>query len=361
MSTDEELSVCHIVSYRDPGYVRTRTTRAALASINSCRVFDATNRKRGLLRYFETLAKVATIRWRYNPRVYLLGFRGHELFLFVRLLTLGKPLIFDEFMSPSDALINEKKAGFTGRIAGVMLHPIEWLTLRLSRRVLTDTFSHQRFIAARFGVAQERIDVLYVGATPTDCVPDHVPTAGPLRVLFYGTFLPLHGMDVLLHACKLVANEEIEFRIIGGSGKPLRRFEQLCRELQLKNVRHDAWVEFDKLQSVEIPRADLCLGGPFGGTPQARRVISGKTFQCLSQGKPTVIGRIDEDTGFQNELNCLLVDQAEPESLAQAFRWAIAHRDRLPSIGQRGKELYEERFSSVALGRQLELALKGAI
>ena len=361
MQTKSPLKVCHIVSYRDPAYVRTRTIKAALETIEGCEVFDATNSKRGLVRYLETLAKVAAIRWRHGPQVYVLGFRGHELFWPVRLLTAGKPLIFDEFMSPSDALITEKKAGLPGWIAGFLMYPFEWFCLVFSKRLLTDTVGHQRFIASRFGIAGQRIDVVYVGAIPSEISTSKASDTGPLSVLFYGTFLPLHGMDVLLRACKLVENEDIEFRIIGGTGKPLQRFRQLCNELQLTNVRHDTWVDFDKLQSVEIPRADLCLGGPFGGTPQARRVITGKSFQCLSQGKPTVVGRIDEDAGFLSEQNCLLVEQANPDSLAQALRWALANRERLPEIGQRGLQLFDERFSAVALGRQLERALRAAL
>lgn len=361
VTTEPPLRVCHVVAYRDPAYVRTRTTAAALASIDNCEVFDATNNKRGLVRYVETLVNLARIRWRHNPHVYVLGFRGHEIFWLVRLLTIGKALIFDEFMSPSNALISENKAGFAGRIAGIVLFPFEWICLRLSRRILTDTECHKRFISTRFGIAEERIDVVYVGAIPTDREPPVVRKSGPLTVLFYGTFLPLHGVDVLLHACKLLKDENVEFRIIGGSGRSLSRFEQLHRDLQLRNVRHSSWVDFEKLQSIEIPRADLCLGGPFGGTPQARRVITGKSLQFLSQGKPTVIGRIDEDSGFRNEQNCLLIDQADPDSLAQSIRWALSNRECLTDIGERGRLLFEERFSPVALGLQLNHSLRSAI
>lgn len=361
MSTDAPLSVCHVVSYRDPAYVRTRTFKAALASIENCRVFDATNRKRGFLRYLETLKKVMVIRWRHNPQVYLLGFRGHELFWPIRLLTIGKVLIFDEFMSPSDALISEKKAGFVGQVIGILAYPFEWLCLRFSKRVLTDTESHKRFIANRFGIAIQRIDVVYVGAIPANDSPIESEPSSPLSVLFYGTFLPLHGIDILLRACKLLEEYDIEFRIIGGQGKSLQRFEKLKGDLQLHNVRHDRWVDFDKLQSVEIPNADLCLGGPFGGTSQARRVITGKSFQFLSQGKPTVIGRIDDDAGFRDKENCFLVEQSNPESLAQAILWALDNRARLPGIGENGRCLFNERFSPAALGEQLERALRATL
>ena len=360
----ERLKVCHVVCYRDPEYVRTRNLRAALGHIPNCQVFDATNRRRGWLRYFETIAKALKIRLLHNPDVYVIGFRGHEIFWIIRLIAIGKRLVFDEFMSPSDALISERKAGNAGRILGYVTLPFEWMCLHLAGRCLTDTQLHKDFIANRFHVRREKIEVVYVGAVPTDGIPvrepesENLDASKPLSVLFYGTFLPLHGMDIVLHACKLLEGRPVECRIIGGRGKPLARFLALLDELQPGNVTHDVWVDFDELQSTVIPNADVCLGGPFGGTPQARRVITGKTFQFLAQSKPTVIGRVDEPVNFVNRENCLLADQASPESLAETLEWAINNRDRLPEIGQHGRRLFAENFSSAALATQIEPALR---
>jgi glycosyltransferase involved in cell wall biosynthesis len=353
-----------VVCYRDPGYIRTRNLRSALKHIENCQVFDATNTRRGWSRYVETIAKTLKIRLRHNPDVYVLGFRGHEIFWIIRLIAIGKRMVFDEFMSPSDALLSEKKAGKAGRLLGYLTLPLEWMCLRFSGRCLTDTELHRDFIAQRFGVPPSTIDVVYVGAVPDDQDPGHpssIGTAGnsrPLSVLFYGTFLPLHGIDTVLHACKLLEGRPIEFRIIGGQGKPLARFLELLGALQPGNVVHDKWVDFADLQATVIPNADLCLGGPFGGTPQARRIITGKTFQFLAQSKPTVIGRVNEPVDFIDRENCLLVDQASPESLAEAFAWAIDNRERLPAIGQNGNRLFDEQFSTQALAAQLEPALR---
>ncbi|MDH3620974.1 MAG: glycosyltransferase [Gammaproteobacteria bacterium] len=360
---DRIIKVCHVVSYRDPNYIRTRNLRAAIEHLEDTELLDATNTHRGLLRYFETLWKTLRIRFRHNPDVYVLGFRGHEIFWLIRLVTIGKPLIFDEFMSPSDALISEGKGGLPGRFIGVLIFPLEWLCLKFSARCLTDTVLHRQFIADRFAVAEENIDVVYVGAVPAETAPA-VHESGaerPLAVLFYGTFLPLHGMDVLLHACKLVEDKPIEFRIIGGTGKTLARFRQLLDELNPGNVVHDTWVDFDELHSQVIPKADLCLGGPFGGTPQASRVITGKAFQFLAQSKATVIGRVDEPVAFVDRRNCLLVEQGSPESLAKAFEWALANRQELPAIGNNGRRLFEQQFSVEALAKQLGPALRAVL
>ena len=363
MANKDNIKVCHVVSYRDPQYIRTRNLRAAISHIQGVELFDATNSRRGFLRYFETLWKMLRIRFRHNPDVYVLGFRGHEIFWAVRLIAIGKPLLFDEFMSPSDALLSEGKGGGPGRLVGALIFPLEWLCLTLSARCLTDTILHQQFIAERFAIAEERIDVVYVGAVEPqrEMAGDGGGADKPLSVLFYGTFLPLHGMDVLLRACKLVENQPIEFRIIGGKGKALARFEQVLSELNPGNVVHDTWVDFDELQLELIPAADLCLGGPFGGTPQARRVITGKAFQFLAQSKATVIGRVDEPVAFVDRRNCLLVEQGSPESLAAAFEWAAANRNELAAIGRNGRRLFDKQFSVGALAAQIEPALRAVL
>ena len=363
MADRKRIKVCHVVSYRDPGYIRTRNLRAALEHLDGVELFDATNSRRGMLRYFETLWKMLRIRLRHDPDVYVLGFRGHEIFWAVRLIALGRPLVFDEFMSPSDALLSEGKGGLPGRLAGALVFPLEWLCLTFSARCLTDTFLHRQFIAERFAISEDKIDVVYVGAAePEQCVAARGANENePLSVLFYGTFLPLHGMDVLLRACKLVEGAPIQFRIIGGRGKALARFRQRLDELKPGNVVHDTWVDFDELQSELIPNADLCLGGPFGDTPQARRVITGKAFQFLAQSKATVIGRVDEPVAFVDRRNCLLVEQGSPESLAAAFEWALANRDELAGIGNNGRRLFEKQFSVDALAAQIEPALRAVL
>lgn len=364
MAEDGKVRVCYVVAYRDPGYVRTRNIRAALQQLSNCVLYDATNRRPGWTRYFETLAKLLRIRLRQNPDVYVLGFRGHEIFWIVRLITLGKRLVFDEFMSPSDALISEKKLSNLGKVLGYLAFPLERSCLRSADHCITDTLMHKDFIATRFSIARDKIDVVYVGATVRKPGPDIQSEEHPgksredLNVLFYGTFLPLHGMDVILRSCHLMKDKPIVFHIIGGKGKALADFRKMQDELELSNVHHKTWVELDELQSVYIPGADLCLGGPFGGTPQAMRVITGKTMQFLAQSKPTVVGRTDEPVGFADRDNCLLVEQASPEHLAEVLDWAIVNKNRLHDIGRNGHQLFLEKFSVESIASQLEPVLR---
>jgi glycosyltransferase involved in cell wall biosynthesis len=137
----------------------------------------------------------------------------------------------------------------------------------------------------------------------------------------------------------------IHFTLIGGNRLDLSGFHRMIEQLELKNVTHIDWVEFEELPRY-IVQADIGLGGPFGNTGQAGRVITGKTFQFLAMAKPVIVGISDgKDDGFENKVNCLLVPQGNEKDLAEAILWAFEHGENLNQIGQLGYELYQSRYS----------------
>lgn len=350
------LRVCYVQAYRAPDYIRGRSLRAALAQAGDITVVTSANRAPGLGRYWQAIRALLRARQESDPQVYLLGFRGHEIAWLVRWLTRGKPLVFDALMSPYASLAEERKHGPTGRLVAPLWRRYERWCLQSADAVLTDTRLHADYYVAEFGLPRDKVVALPVGADEpeTALTPTAVPVpSGTFRVLFYGSFLSLHGMDVIRDAVARLTDLPIEFICIGGTRRQSRSFLKACESRNLQNCLHRRWVPFERLLGQEIPAADLCLGGPFGGTPQARRVVTGKTSQCLALGKATVIGRIDEDYGFIDRENCLLVDQGDAGALAAAIRWAYGHREVLPMIGQRGQSLYAERLSTKVIADRL--------
>ena len=355
----QNLKVVYVLAYRATEYIRTQTLLAALRQCPGVELVETRNRSVGVRRYVETLAALWRITRRSNPDVYLLGFRGHEIFWPVRWMTGRRPLIFDALMSPSAALEQERKAGLAGKIIGPLAHRLEHRILRRADLVLTDTESHARFFAQQFGVSPRKIVAVPVGAievdapNPASAEGDSSRMDGEFSVLFYGSMLPLHGIDVIVEAAGRVNDLPIRFDFIGGDAKQARRLRQLCREFGVTRYSHRAWVPLEDLVRIEIPRAAVCLGGPFGGTPQARRVITTKTSQALALGGAVIVGAMEDECGFLDRHNCLLVPQADAEALAAALHWAYTHRDELPSIGRRGYALYRERLSQDVITHRL--------
>jgi len=358
--TPDNKKVAYVLAYRSPNYIRTQNILTALQALPTITLHIARNRRSGVLRYLETLIKLISIRIRYRPDIYILGFRGHEIYWLVRLISWNKPLIFDSLMSPYSALKQEGKAGTLGVAASRLVYFLERAILCNSSHIITDTENHVRYLSATFNVATNKITALPMSAVetaPRDKGKIDLSKIHPawrnrdhsLKVLFYGSFLPLHGVDVLLDAIAQIDPSMFSFHFIGGGGNRLLRFHQQVKRLAITNISHEKWVKFDDLLNNYIPFADICLGGPFGNTPQSQRVITGKTVQCLAQAKVTIIGKIDSAYALKNHHNCLLVEQGNPAAIRDALIWAAQHRDRLSDIGNQGMELYRQYFSSAQL------------
>jgi glycosyltransferase involved in cell wall biosynthesis len=353
------LKICYVLSYRAPNYIRTRSILRALRETDGIEVFEAINQSANLSRYYETFRKTREIKEKFDPDVYLLGFRGHEFYWPLRHLVGKKPVILDALMSPYASLRNERKHGTLGVIGATGWRLIEQGILNDANFLLTDTLAHVQFYEQEFALPRHKLLSLPVGADERETGPrsvTHESVTHPnqqMTVLFYGSFLPLHGIDVILDAASRLRDQPIRFDFIGGDSRQVRNLVAACAKLGVTRYTHREWVEFDELINEVIPNADICLGGPFGNTDQARRVITGKTSQCLALGKPTIIGEIDENHGFANKKNCLLIPQGNPEALAEVLRWAYENRDQLELIGEHGRSIYAEKLSIKVIRERL--------
>lgn len=347
------MKACYVLCYYFPQYVRTQTLLDGMREIAELKTYTAINKSTGLWRYIETLLKIIVVRLTRRPDIYILGFRGYEVYWPVRLLTLGKPLIFDHMMSPYDSLLKEKKQVRAGSLLDKLIYLYERAILKNASGVLTDTTNHQLFFADLFNLEKSKFYPVHVSTDEKLFRPCTKTTKNELfQVFFYGSFLPLHGINHILTSASLVRDLPIEFYLVGGHKTNLNHFHDQVKILRLSNITHVPWIPYQQLPTA-IANADLCLGGPFGNTGQAQRIITGKTYQFLAMEKPTVVGTISPNPGFIDKQNCLLVPQANEQALAGAIRWAYNHQDALPAIAARGRAFYQENFSIQKVGQNL--------
>lgn len=337
--------VCYVLAYRAPDYIRSRSIIAALSALDDIELQIVINRNPGFNRYFDTLRRLLALDRRTKQDIFILGFRGHEIYWPVRWIARKRPIIFDALMSPYAALAEELKFGRAGLAFSMLWRGLEAGILRNADAVLTDTPLHATYFQESFTLDKSVIYPIPVGAITPSRPPKPVDHRDEFTVLFYGSFLPLHGVETIIEAASQLRDLPIRFNFVGGSLSDARNLRTLCAKNRVANYSHTSWVPFDQLLTDWIPRATLCLGGPFGDTPQARRVVTGKTSQCLALASPTIVGRIEGDYGFADKQNCLLVEQGNAESLTNSLRWCYRNKEMLPAIGKAGQRLYEETLS----------------
>jgi glycosyltransferase involved in cell wall biosynthesis len=359
------MKIAVITCYFDPDYVRARVLRTALKSLPGVTPIIVKNTHKGLLRYPEVLWKVWQITRHKKPDAYLLTFRGQEILPFVRLMIRKKPLIFDELIVPIAYANNEHHAkSLTKRMYYFMARRSESMYRRWLRKcyaILADTAAHAELSARTSHVNLSKYTVVPVGTDENLFTPAAPSAAKPakFRVFYYSSGMqPLHGVKYVLETAEALRNNsEIEFLLVGGK-KPLRDAATAAVN-NGAHVVYEPWIPFDKLAET-IQESAICLGGPFGDTPQAHHVITTKTYQMLAAGVPTIVGASEATNEyFVDKQNALVVPQADAAALAKAIIWAYKHPTELREIAANGRKLYEKQFSAVAISRILERLIAG--
>lgn len=242
----------------------------------------------------------------------------------------GIPIAWDVFISLYDTICADRKLLAPGSLAGKLLWWLEKRAIRCADVVFMDTQAHARHVERLFDLQPGHCGSVWVGAetehfpriSPTDAAD--VPSM-PMRILFYGQFIPLHGIETIVRAARLLRDEPLEWRIIG-RGQVEAGIRAMLSEDPLPNLHWLEWVEYGRLRRC-IAEADLCLG-IFGQSDKAANVIPNKVFQIVAAGRPLVT----RDSPAIRELlgddppATYLVPPHDPEALAAAIRAHMRYR-----------------------------------
>lgn len=309
-------------SGREPSYVRNALALQALRQR-----FDVTQWTSAGASYLRRLAALlpALALRRPHHDVAFAGFFGQPLALWLRLFE-SQPIVLDAFVSAYDTICFDRRQAGPSSPAGRLAYWLDRLACAAARVVTVDTLAQADYLATTFAVPKAKLRTVYLGYEPDIFRPaEPLPARdGALQVFYYGSYLPLQGVDIIVRAARLLQRErDIAFTLVG-RGITYPSVRRLAADLGVQNVRFADWLPYERLPGA-IAAADLCLGGHFASSPKARRVIAGKTFQFLAVGRPTIVG----DCPANRELfapgeHAWFCPQGSPEDLAEAI---LALRD----------------------------------
>jgi glycosyltransferase involved in cell wall biosynthesis len=257
-----------------------------------------------------------------EPDLVLLGYLGQldVLVLWPFARWRGVPVVWDQFISLYNTVVEDRRALSPRNPLARILYAWEWLACRAADRVLMDTRAHADYVRRLYALPPEKVDAVWVGVESEQFPPPPLP---PVRgdlftVLFYGQLIPLHGVETIIKAARLLGDAPVRFVFIG-SGQEEARVRRLLEEEPLDRLEWIPWVRYGELAGW-IHSADVCLG-IFGATEKAALVIPNKVFQILSAGRPL----ITRDSPAIRELlddrmpGVTLVPPADPAALAAAI------------------------------------------
>lgn len=254
----------------------------------------------------------------------VIGYLGHIdiFFLWPIAKTKGMPIVWDAFLSIYNTVVEDRKLISHYNPLAIILWVCEWLACRLASRLILDTKAHGVYFIKKFSLDAHKVDYVLVGAEKIFFSPKK-PTLPakqketPFIILFYGQYIPLHGIEHIVKAAQLTSKEAFRWVLIG-QGQERKKIDHLISTLELKNVTCIDWVPYTELINW-LKKADVCLG-IFGATEKAGMVIPNKVFQIIAAGRPFITAASPAILDFipPNEPGATLIPIASPEALAKA-------------------------------------------
>lgn len=266
------------------------------------------------------------------------------------------PVIADPLISAWDKQVFERRRFSETSPAAQALLRWESGLLCACDLVIADTPAHARFFAEHLGVAEDRIQVLWVGAEEELFRPAPARPAGQtVEALFFGSFIGLHGTDTVIEAARLCQHDPIVWTLLGDG--PERPAAEVSAR-GLAKVRFEEVIDYARLPQ-RILAADILLG-VFGASAKAGRVIPNKVFQALACGRPVVTrsGEGYPASSRSAASGLTFVPPEDPAALAAAISRLATDPDLRERSGRLGYEHFRSNFGGAVLQSQLAEALR---
>jgi len=200
----------------------------------------------------------------------------------------GVPIVWDAFLSLYNTVVEDRRIVAPIHPLAWFLYAWEWLACRAAKVVVLDTRAHADYFARRYHLPSEKTDAVFVGVEP-EAFPRQASSprkpGDAITVLFYGQFIPLHGIETIILAARKLKDVDVKWVIIG-QGQDASRIREMLNQFPLPKLQWIPWVEYEKL--IEwIKSADVCLG-IFADSQKAGMVIPNKVFQIVASNKPVI-------------------------------------------------------------------------
>ncbi|MDO4742984.1 MAG: glycosyltransferase [bacterium] len=227
-----------------------------------------------------------------------------------------KQITIDFFISVYDTLVFDRKIFKQNSIPAKLCKWLDKKCIHSAHTIICDTNSHGDYFATEFMVEREKINTLYLEADTSIykkqlCKkPQHL--SDKFVVLYFGSVLPLQGIDVVLKSAENVcAHKDIVFYFIG----PLKPEQKTPAQ---NNFIHIDWLPQEKLAE-HIGWADLCLAGHFNSQiNKAKRTIPGKAYIYEAMEKPMILGENSATHElFHPDEKHFFVEMGNPEKLSE--------------------------------------------
>ena len=159
------------------------------------------------------------------------------------------PVVYYGYMPIYDTLVNDRKWLTPKSIKAKIILSAEKLCWKFSDLIIKESFAEIEFCHQNFGLDKKKSRRVLIGANESEIpVCMFKKPTNSFAVLYFGTFIPHHGVDTIIEAAKILSNEKDIIFKLSGKGQTEEKIKKIVEKYQLKNVEFLGWVTKEKFQ-----------------------------------------------------------------------------------------------------------------
>lgn len=311
------------------------------------------------LRWLYTLFYSLYLRTKLKPGYVYVPFPSHldipVAWLVARLN--GAKLVADIFLSAYNTLIQDRELSSPQSVFSKIIYHLEKALLRLPHYRLIDTEEHKSLILRLYGNSIDQLDVVPIAID--EKVFTFLPPVATNKVIFWGTYIKLHGVDTIVQAASKIQSVEpqITFELIG-TGQELGRAKALAHKLKADNIAFiETILPAEKL--VERSRTAFCILGIFGVSDKSDCIFPYKAVQALALGGPLITAQTSASSRLlRHNYSAILVPAGNAEALGDAIRSLHSNRELGRKLASNGRKVFDRNFSREVIKLSLSKIFK---
>ena len=264
-----------------------------------------------------------------------------------------KPIITDLYISIYDTGLDRKwyesnsiiKRRYL-RLKAKYHRFLDKLIIEKSTRVLHVTQFEMEYIAKLVGARLNKSKVVILPLSVYTKKLASPEKASIFRICWWGTWIPLHGIDVILHAMKILSSKNVKLDLFGTPGQGGEVYKEMIDELNLINyvtVHTNEFFYNGRLEEYLTTKCDLALGN-FGRSKKAQNVIVNKIIDAFSMQLPLLTMDTPVLKEFIDTENELFVCQNNPMVIAKNIIKIMNDKDERERRARLGYQRYLKTF-----------------
>ena len=274
-----------------------------------------------------------------------------------------KQIMVDFYISMFDTLVNDRGMVNSQSATGKILFFKDRFLLQSATKVffLNQAESDYYTSIVNITLPAEKICIIPLCIDPKNTISSKfsLGTKNRMTICWWGTYIPLHGLDKIIEAIGLLKDEPIELILIGDSDINAEPFRHLIRQLGLEDkieIRNDLRFSDGTLGPFLENNCDLALGN-FGDSVKAKTVLVNKVVDALAMGLACLTFKTKGAAEFLEDGKDIFFSEATPVAIANKIKTIFNNKKSIDTVGIGALQTYHHHFSQDAFRTRLHGAL----